>query len=105
MMKQVRIVAGAAMLAVFALATIGDAQAQRSKIAGSTFLGWGEKRKEVYVSALMDGQSSLVEECVPDHTAEQVAASLTEWINKNPAYIQRPAHRAFMVMVSGMCKE
>lgn len=105
MMKRFRIVACAVLLGVFALATAGDVQAQRSKISGGNFLGWNQHKKEVYVSALMDGQSSLVAECAPDHTAQQIATSLTEWINKNPSYLKRPAHRAFLLMVSGMCKE
>ncbi len=95
---------GAALLILSATVGLNDAQARDAKISGDRFLSWNAAHKGVYISGLMDAEDHLVETCAPDATAEQLSEVLSAWLEKHPAALRKPAHRAFVRAVSDMCK-
>ena len=94
---------GAALLFVLATTGLHETQAREAKIPGDRFLSWNEAHRSVYVTGLMDAEEHLVDTCAPDATAEQLSKVLAGWLEKHPAALRRPAHRAFVRAVSDMC--
>lgn len=95
----------AAMVA-FAATGMNDAAAtgRTSMITSSYFLAYDEVQQSIFVNQLMEGNSSLVSECAPNQSTEQVTQDLVEFMRTHPLYMQRPAHHAFTQMLLDKCK-
>ena len=94
----------ATVLAAVAATGIGDASARSQSITSGEFLGYNEAQQGIHVKQMMDGQSTLVSECAPNESVEQVTEDLVEFMRMNPQYLQRPASLSFEEMMMRKCK-
>lgn len=94
----------ATVLAAVTAAWIGDALARSQSITSGEFLGYNEAQQGIHVKQMMDGQSTLVSECAPNQSIEQVTEDLVKFMRMNPRYLQRPAHLPFTEMMLEKCK-
>ena len=95
----------ATALVASAATGIDDAAAtgRTSMITSSYFLAYNEHQQSIFVNQLIEGNSSLVSECAPNQSTEQVTQDLVEFMRAHPLYLQRPAHHAFTQMLLDKC--
>lgn len=74
-------------------------------ITGQQYLAFNQTHKVIYLRQLIAGQKNLVLACAPDLTIEEIAAYVSQWLQKNPLNLNRPANLAFTQAIKDRCQQ
>lgn len=74
-------------------------------ITGQEYLAFNQTHQVIFLRQLISGQRNLVSACAPDLTVEEIAAYLSQWLQKNPLNLNRPANLAFTQALTDRCQQ